>query len=99
MAPDEAAREARRHLATRRVREEMREARVATWLDGLGGDYGVRVFARHPLLTALAIVTLSLGIGANAAIYSLFEAVLLRPLPCPGGRPAGGANGRLARRA
>ena len=83
-----------------RVREEMREARVATWLDGLGDfRHGVRVFARHPLLTALAIVTLSLGIGANAAIYSLFEAVLLRPLPCPGGRPAGGANGRLARRA
>ena len=58
---------------------------IATWLDGLGGNlrHGVRVFGRHPLLTALSIVTLSLGIGANAAIFSVFEAVLLRPLPYP----------------
>ena len=86
MAPDEAATEARRHLGNlTRAREGMREARVATWLDGLGGDlrHGVRVFGRHPLLTALSILTLSLGIGANAAIFSVFEAVLLRPLPYP----------------
>ena len=61
----------------------MREARVATWLDGLGGDFrhGVRVLRRQPLPTALVVLTLSLGIGANAAIFSVFEAVLLRPLP------------------
>ena len=99
MAPDEAAREARwatqRGCARRCARRGSRPGSTG-WA---GTSAGVRVFARHPLLTALAIVTLSLGIGANAAIYSLFEAVLLRPLPCPGGRPAGGANGRLARRA
>jgi predicted permease len=86
MAPDDAATEARRHLGDlTRAREGMREARVATWLDGLGSDlrHGVRLFGRHPLLTALSIITLSLGIGANAAIYSVFEAVLLRPLPYP----------------
>jgi putative ABC transport system permease protein len=86
MTPEEAGQEARRHMGNlTRAREEMRAARVATWLDGLGGDirHGVRVFARHPLLTCLAVLTLSLGIGANAAIFSVFEAVLLRPLPYP----------------
>jgi putative ABC transport system permease protein len=61
----------------------MRDARVVTWLDGLGGDlrHGVRVFRRHSVLACLVVLTLSLGIGANAAIFSVFEAVLLRPLP------------------
>jgi len=45
--------------------------------------HAVRVFARSPLLTALVLATLSLGIGANAAIFSVFEAALLRPLPYP----------------
>jgi putative ABC transport system permease protein len=63
----------------------MRQARMATWLDGLGGDlrHGLRVFGRRPLLTGLVVLTLSLGIGANAAIFSVFQAVLLRPLPYP----------------
>jgi len=58
---------------------------MATWRDGIGGDlrHGIRIYARSPGLTALVVLTLSLGIGANAAIYSVFEAVLLRPLPYP----------------
>jgi putative ABC transport system permease protein len=87
MTPEDAAREARRHLGNlTRAREEMRAARVATWFDGLGADvrHGIRVFAHHPLLTCLAVLTLSLGIGANAAIFSVCEAVLLRPLPYSG---------------
>jgi putative ABC transport system permease protein len=86
MPPDEAALEARRHLGNlTRAREDMRDVRVLSWLDGLAGDlrHGVRVFARHPILTGLVVVTLSLGIGANAAIFSVFEAVMLRPLPYP----------------
>ncbi|MFL6245479.1 MAG: ABC transporter permease, partial [Thermoanaerobaculia bacterium] len=86
IAPDEAAFEARRHFGNvTRAREEMRAARVATWLDGIGNDlrYAVRVFARHPAITALTILMLSLGIGANTAVFSVFEAVLLRPLPYP----------------
>src|SRR6185503_14577794 len=55
----------------------------ATLLEGLAGDlrHAWRVCARQPLLTGLVIVTLSLAIGANAAVFSVLQAVLLRPLP------------------
>jgi predicted permease len=86
MTSADAVAEARRHMGNlTRAREGMREARMSTWFDGLGGDlrHGMRIFGRRPLLTALAVLTLSLGIGANAAIFSVFQAVLLRPLPYP----------------
>jgi putative ABC transport system permease protein len=84
--PAEAARRARVEFGSM---EKHKEASRASFglrlLDEARGDtrYALRTFARNKTFTATAIVTLALGIGANTAIFSLLDALMLRWLPVP----------------
>ena len=58
---------------------------ILAWLTGLWGDvrHGARVFAKHPGFTAIAVISIAFGTGANVAMFSLADALLLKPLPVP----------------
>lgn len=84
LSPEEAYRNTRRQTGgVERVRQGVRDVRAGAMLDGLVQDvrYGVRTLAKNPAFTVVAIATLAFGIGANMAMFSMLDQVVLRLLP------------------
>jgi putative ABC transport system permease protein len=86
MNPEEARRVALKSFGgVEQAKERSRDARGVRWLEELWQDlrYGVRMLRRKPGFTAVAVISLTLGIGANSTVFTFLNAILIQPLPYP----------------
>src|ERR1700712_1749118 len=84
MPRDEARRRALMQLGgAEQTRQARRERATLPWMENLLRDchYGLRTLVKHPVTTAIAVISIALGIGANATIFAMVSRFVLRPPP------------------